>query len=150
MSLQLPLQRALFGEAMMNLSGAAIMILTPRFVLSLITSPTRLGAPEPAAAQLLQWLGALFIGLTAPMLLVLPNGKHVGIKRRMVYIFLLAGEAFLIPMLLLQVASSSGEPGSLTARSLTVAASALGPFAALRAYVLFNKPEWFVDDIKRD
>lgn len=121
------------------------MILAPRFMLSMIAAPGRLTAlSEGAAPELMQWLGALFVGLTVPMLLTLQNGAGVGNQRRTVYHTLLAGEACLIPMMMWQAMSGST---NLASGSLLLAAAGLAPFGALRAWILLNKLHWFVDDV---
>ena len=144
MALSLPIQRLLLGEAALNIAGAAGMIFAPQRVLSLITTgPIR--TPDTAAVQLLRLLGGLFVGLTIPMLFALPNGTNAGAKRFNVYLFLLSGEACLIPVLTAQALMGSKGVGGVTSTSLLVAAANLVPFAAVRAWVMMRKQEWFLD-----
>lgn len=145
MSELLPIQQLLLGEATLNIGGAAAMIFAPQFMLSFIAAPGRLTLlSEGAAPEFMQWLGALFCGLTVPMLLTLPNTAGVGAQRRTVYHTLLAGEACLIPTMLWQAMNGDVK---LASGALLLAAGGLAPFGALRAWILVNKPQWFVDDV---
>lgn len=145
MSLQLPIQKTLLAESIGNLLGSAGMIFAPETVLSYITTQSA-PHPPPAAAQLLQMLGAVFVGLTTPMLLLVPNAAGHGAKREIVYRTLLAGEMYLIPLMLWQGLTRAEQSGSLTGTSLLMGAAVLTPFCASRPYALQAKSHWFVDD----
>lgn len=130
------IRRAMAVEAAFNILGAIPMLLFPATIAGFMTSS---GTASPAAAQLLQWLGALTLGLTPQLLLALPNTKTAVEGRAMVYLTLGAGEAMLIPVMLWQ--AWVGDEGGFTGRALVGAAGVLfGPFVG-RVYVLGWRPE---------
>lgn len=123
-------------EAAFNILGAIPMLFFPSTVASLMTST---GAASPATAQLLQWLGALTLGLTPQLLLALQNTKTAIESRATVYVTLGAGEAMLIPVMLWQ--AGVGDEGGFTGKALVRAAGVLLVPLVWRVYVLGWRPE---------
>ncbi|KAF2875169.1 hypothetical protein BDV95DRAFT_564454 [Massariosphaeria phaeospora] len=127
-------------ESTLNLLGGITMLTYPSAMLSLLVShPTLI---TNAAVSLTQWLGALSCGLAVPLLLALPESPQAPAQRKLTYSTLLAGEGFLIPVMLLQAAGARDATG-LTRKALVGALQVLVPPAVGRLYVLVRRPEWF-------
>ncbi|MCJ1250806.1 hypothetical protein MMC30_008034 [Trapelia coarctata] len=126
-------------EAAFNVFGAIGMILAPDYVLSLmVSSPSQI---TPLAVSLTQWLAAVVLALTAPLVLCLPNTRRAVESRATTYWTLGVGEGFLVPMFLWQM--GKGEEGSgFTKQALVASAVQLGGLVGWRLYVLLGRPEW--------
>ena len=131
------IRRFMALEASLNILGALPMLLMPSTCARSLTHP---GSASPATAQLIQWLGALTLGLTPQLLLALPNTKTAIESRAMAYVTLGAGEAALVGVMLWQAWGGSAE-GGFTGRALVGAAGVLAPTLVARAWVLFWRPE---------
>lgn len=107
----------------------------------------RLFVPKPyivttTSASLLQWLGALVLGLTPPLVLALPEGRGQVQRRKWVYQVLGFGKAGLVPVLVWQ-AVGEGKGSGLERWVLGVAALFLGSLIGWRVWVLGWREEWF-------
>lgn len=151
------IRRLMFLEGTFNILGAIPLLFFPTHLLQnyFCASPSDGTA---SAATLLQWIGALFIGMTPQLFLALPNSKQAIESRRTVYWTLGAGEATLVPLLLWQAAKSAAASGEVlekvgakvglggqgfSTKVLLGAAVMLGTPLLGRAYVLFWRPELF-------
>lgn len=124
-------------EGSLNILGGISMLAMPAKLLGyMTTSPLEV---TDSAVSLIQWLGALTLGLTPQLFLAIPNTRAAMESRRMVYYTLGAGELALIPLFIWQASKSDGETG-ITSKALIVAMSNLLPPLLLRGYVLFVKP----------
>jgi hypothetical protein len=138
------IQIALILESVANTFGATLFTFLPNWCLSkvLIPSPifpnTLSTTVPPSAITLLQAFGTIVYALTVPLLLCIPEGPHAAHARRIVYLTLGAGEAFLVPLCLVK-AFDAGSTG-FTARALFGAAGNLVPVLAWRVYALWGKP----------
>ena len=126
-------------EAIANIIGGTCMLLYPASLLSLAVANPVLDVNRTSTA-LLQWLGCLVFGLTPQLVLGLANTRSAIESRPMVYLTLLAGEGFLIPMFFWQ-AVSAGSSG-ITPRALMVCTSTLVGPVLWRLWVLLVRPEW--------
>jgi hypothetical protein len=126
-------------EGSLNIFGATAMLLYPSSLLScLVASPSY---NTPAAGALLQWIGALTVGLTPQLFLAWPNTRGALESRRMVYYTLGAGEVALVGLFLWQGFKDGRVEMGLSNKGLMVCAGNLiGPLI-MRAYVLFWRPE---------
>ncbi|MCJ1409938.1 hypothetical protein MMC19_004022 [Ptychographa xylographoides] len=122
-------------EAFFNIFGAIPMLFTPARLLSNLT----VDPVTPLACSLTQWLGALVLSLTVPLLLCLPNTKRAVESRPTVYWTLGAGEAAAVVVMLVQLANGGNGFGITFLR---VSILNLGGLCAWRAWVLGYRPEW--------
>lgn len=151
------IRRLMFLEGTLNLLGAVPLLLFPTHLLQNYFCASAADATA-SAATLLQWIGALFIGMTPQLFLALPNSRYAIESRRTVYWTLGAGEAALVPLLLWQAAKSAAATGpvlemvsekagfgvqGLSTKVLIGMAVMLGMPMVGRAYVLFWRPELF-------
>ncbi|KAF2704578.1 hypothetical protein K504DRAFT_449567 [Pleomassaria siparia CBS 279.74] len=141
-------------EASLNVLGGIVMLSFASTILPYVTSyyppntPSVSPSPSPSSSSvtLLQWLGALSCSLAVPLLVGLPTDVQAPERRKSAYWTLLAGEAFLVPTMLIQAAAGNEERGGITTKALVIAAAVLAPPALGRVYVLLRKPEWFGEE----
>ena len=147
---------AALTESVFNILGGSIMILFPTYCLSWMSNTT---PPSTAAVSMTQWLGALTLGLTPELLLSRRTTRAAFESRPMVYVTLLAGEGFLVPLMLWQaVGNDGGGNGSSSASGFTTmglitASGVLASTAVWRLLVLFGRPDWFggyVEEMKEE
>lgn len=129
---------ALATEATSNVLGAIPMIFLPRTLL-LFVSPSQ--EPSYLAISLTQWLGALVLGLTAPLVLAYPNTRRGLETRPTVYWTLGVGEAAATGVMLWQYLSK-GEGSGMKEGFLVGATAVLSSLVVWRMWVLMVKPEW--------
>lgn len=132
------IRRAMFIEGCLNIFGGVSMLMMPSTILSWMVSSPK-GEITPTATALIQWLGALVLGLTQQLFLAIPNTRGAVESRPMVYYTLGAGELALIPLFVWQALGPEDASG-ITRRALMVAIGALVPPLLLRGYVLFVRP----------
>lgn len=124
-------------EGALNILGALPMLLIPATLLHHITtSPLEV---IDTSVALLQWIGALILGITPQLFLAIPNTRTAIESRRMVYLTLGAGELSLPAVFMLQ-AYGSNAGVRITRNALVLATGILVPLVLFRSYVLFAKP----------
>lgn len=135
-------------EAGFNILGAAGLILAPRDTLSYLVPYS--SQITPVAASLTQWLGAVVLALTTPLLLCLPDSRRAVESRTTVYWTLAAGEGFLVPLFLVQL--MQGDRGGFTRKALVLSSIQLSAMVGWRLYVLLRRPDWMgrYRDVKKD
>lgn len=124
------IQGALGCEAVFNIIGAIPFILFPERLLSFAIladeSKSAISTVVPAStATLWRLFGGLFLGLTVPVLLCIPNSDGATERRKLTYATLTAGEAFLIPIVLWQAVEP--EKSGFTRTALLGTIGALAP-----------------------
>lgn len=127
----------LLFEAATSAIGGASMILNPSSSLALF-----LPATTPATAALkaqTQWIGAVILAFTAPLLLCYPNIPREAAARRMTYTTFLAVETCvgLVAAAQFALGGSGMKDGALLAM-----AGMMAFFAGMRVFFLFVKPGW--------
>lgn len=134
---------ALLIEAAANIGTIIPLILVPKTCLSpLVESPSQI---TPAALALTQWLGAIIVVPTVPLLIAHadPTASQppslVTARRRMTYLLLGAGEIALGSLTAGQYLL--GDSG-ISDTALLVATGMMFSLASWRSYCLFVKPEW--------
>ncbi|MCJ1477172.1 hypothetical protein MMC13_005843 [Lambiella insularis] len=140
---------AIATEAFFNLLGAIPMLFSPRSLLLLISASQQ---PSPLAISLTQWLGALVLGLTAPLVLAYPNTRRGLQSRPTVYWTLGTGEAALVVVLVWQYLCKR-EGSGMSGRFLMGATGMMTGLCAWRLWVLTAKREWmgrYNDSKKRE
>jgi hypothetical protein len=133
------IRRAFALEAFFNFSGGILMIGFPTRTLALMQHSSS-SPPAPLAITMTQWLGAVVLGLTAPLLLGLPNTRRAVESRVTTYWTLGVPEVCLVGVMLWQL--GKGQEGSLSRTSLWVWVVQLSAICGWRAFVLIRKPEW--------
>jgi hypothetical protein len=135
------IQTALIFETFVNLPPAAMLILAPNWTLRKILPTTTAITGVPASSTTLaQIVGSLIVALTVPVAMSIQDRPNVAEARRITYWLLGAGEAFLIPLLLLNEGSGGFRDGVLK-----TGATQMVPFLIWRAIVLLAKPNWFAE-----
>lgn len=142
-----PMRAALILESLANIFGAGAMMLYPEPILNYLSTPAssylsslKLDSPS-VAAILLQWLAAIILGLTVPLLLCIPQVPRAIQSRYIVYVTLLAGEVALGGTILYQALYNGGKTG-LTSTALFTCAGSILAFIPWRLFVLFGRPQW--------
>lgn len=135
------IQTALIFETFVNLPPAAMLILAPKWTLrkTLPITTAIIGVPA-SSTTLAQIVGSLIIALTVPIAMSIQDRPNVAEARRITYWLLGAGEAFLIPLLLLNEGSSGFRDGILKTGAIQML-----PFLIWRTIVLLAKPKWFAE-----
>jgi hypothetical protein len=130
---------AMAMEGGLNILGGLSMLLKPEVLLGLMVSkPSHV---TDISSSMMQWLGAITLGLTPQLFLAIPNTRGAMESRRMAYYTLGAGELALIPVFLWQALGPNAGSGlGFTPKALLLVTSNLLPPLLLRAYVLFVNP----------
>lgn len=132
------IQSALIFEALVTFPPGALLVVAPNWTLSKLLPTTTILAGIPSSTtSLAQMVGSLIIALTVPLAMSIPDRPQIAETRRTAYWLLGAGEALLIPLLLVKEGSSGFEDGILKTGAVQMA-----PFLIWRAIVLLGKPEW--------
>lgn len=143
-------------EGVANMFSAVPMIYNPGYVYSIISPDKTLDVlkshpaaimdnPDLAASLIIQWIGALIVGLTIPLALGALDNPHFAVTRKMTYYTLGAGEAFIIPMMFWQLFSGATQGAMITDGFLKAGILNLSGILAWRIFALTHKPHWFGD-----
>jgi hypothetical protein len=139
-------------EGVFNIFGATMMLLYPATLLSYAIAGVASFADNrsvktcvtPALISMVQWLGALILGLTPQLFLSIPNTRQAIESRRLVYLTLGAGELGLAAVILWQVYGSGLEAEhvgeQLSNKTLVRIAQQMILMLGLRLYVLYCRP----------
>jgi len=122
-------------EAFMNVFGGLTMLAFPVQCLKFVCHSYTI---TPTATNFIQWIGGLTLALTPQLLLAIPNTRGSIESRRSAYTTLLAGEAAIIPLIMLH-----GSNTQMTSNSLTASVVVLGLTSLWRLYMFFVRPDWF-------
>lgn len=130
-------RRALLLESAGNIFGGTVMILFPGLILKNITTSTTLSTP--LASSLVQWMGALVLALTTPLILSYPNTTAGVAGRYITYWTLGMGEVALMAVMAGQAAA---EQTVFNDAALLLSGATLGATLAWRVWCVFFRPAW--------
>lgn len=125
-------------ESLLNVIGGVPCIMFPYEALS-ITMPNHAGDIPASAVQLLQGYAMLGLGLTYPLLTLIPNSPGVFYKRKIIFETFAVAELGLM-VLMLWLSTKEEQEGGFTSRGLLFSAFQVVPTLAWHAAVVWLWP----------